>query len=87
MPALLGLQLNFGLEHGASYVTHVLPDGQGRRRDAVELYGLQDLLNKTFAPIEELLYDEVMVHGVSPDEKGVCHRVSSGYAMDHLPTI
>jgi hypothetical protein len=87
MPALLGRQLTFGLEHGARHVTHVLQDGQGSRRDAVELDGLQDLLKKTLAPIEERLYDEVMVHGVPPDEKGVGHRVSSGYAMDHLPTI
>jgi hypothetical protein len=30
---------------------------------------LEDRLNKTFAPSEELLYDEVMVHGVPPEEK------------------
>ncbi len=30
---------------------------------------MQDVLNETFAPSQELLYDEVMVHGVPPDEK------------------
>jgi hypothetical protein len=64
MPGRLGLQLNFGLEQGASHVTNVRQDGQGSRRDAMELDGLQDMLKKTFAPIEELLYDEVMVHGL-----------------------
>jgi hypothetical protein len=36
------------------------------------LYGAPRILVtlKTFAPIEQVLYDEVMVHGVPPDEKG-----------------
>jgi hypothetical protein len=28
------------------------------------------ILDKTFAPVKEVLYDAVMVHGVPPDEKG-----------------
>jgi hypothetical protein len=36
----------------------------------VEVWALQNVLDKTFAPSQELLDDELMVHGVPPDEKG-----------------
>ena len=32
---------------------------------------LQDVLNKTFAPIKELLYDEVIVRGVPHSNDGI----------------
>jgi len=66
---LLGLEIDLGLEKVSGYLAHLREDGQGSRRDAVEVCGLQDILNKTFAPLEQVLYDEVMVHGVPPDEK------------------
>jgi hypothetical protein len=66
---LLRFPSDLGLEHLPGYRSHLLKDGHGSRRDAVEVRRLQDVLDKTFAPSEELLYDEVMVHGVPPDEK------------------
>jgi hypothetical protein len=36
----------------------------------MEIWGLQNLLDEPFAPCHELFYDEVVVHGVPPDEKG-----------------
>jgi hypothetical protein len=39
---------------------------------------MNSILDKTFAPIEELFYDEVVVHGVPPDEK----RYGIGFHQD-----
>jgi hypothetical protein len=69
-PELLGFQVNFGLEQGATPITAVLKDSQGSCCHTMEVCGRQDILQKTWAPIEELLDDEVVVHGVPPDEKG-----------------
>jgi len=44
--------------------------GRAQYADIVEVRGLQGILYKTFALIEEVLYDELMVPGVPPDEKG-----------------
>jgi hypothetical protein len=66
---LLGLQRHLGLEHLPRHLSALRTDRQRRRSHAVEVWGLQDLLDKTFAPIEELFDDEVVVHGVPPDEK------------------
>jgi hypothetical protein len=41
------------------------------------------MLDQTLAPIAEVLYDTLMVHGVPLDEQGISREVSSGYVMDH----
>jgi hypothetical protein len=81
-PELLGFQVNFGLEQGATPITAVLKDSQGSCCHTMEVCGRQDILQKTWAPIEELLDDEVMVHGVPPDEKVDC----LGFHQDTLWT-
>ena len=66
---LLRLQSHLGLENRPRHFSELREDGQRCRGHVVEVWGLQDLLDKTFAPIEELVYDELVVHGVPPDEK------------------
>jgi hypothetical protein len=66
---VLRLQGDLGLEDLSRDMAHLLEDRQGSRRDAVKVGRLQDVLNETFVPSQELLYDEVVVHGVPPDEK------------------
>jgi hypothetical protein len=74
-------------ERVSRHRSHRREAGQESRSDMVEVRGLPDMLHKTFAPIEEVLYDEVMVHGVPPDEQGISREVSAGYIIDHQPTI
>jgi hypothetical protein len=62
--ALLGLQRDLGLEHPPGHLSPLCDDGQRGAADIINLGRLQDARNKTFAPIKELLYDEVIVHGV-----------------------
>jgi hypothetical protein len=39
---------------------------------AMKVRRLREILAKTFAPIEQLFYDAVVIHWVPPDEKGSC---------------
>jgi hypothetical protein len=66
---VLRLQGDLGLEDVSRDMAHLLEDRQGSRRDAVTVGRLQDVLNETCVPSQELLSDEVVVHGVPPDEK------------------
>jgi hypothetical protein len=80
--ALLGLQHSFGLKNLSSHLSHLREDGQRGAGDTTEVGYLQDALNNTFAPIEERLDDEVMVHGGPPDAKVAC----LGFHQDTLWT-
>jgi hypothetical protein len=87
---LLGAHAAIGWEQAervSRHRSHRREAGQESRRDMVEVRGLPDMLDKTFAPIEEVLYDEGMVHRVLSDEQGISREVSSGYIIDHQPTI
>ena len=67
---LLGLKMDLRLKNLPSHLPHLLEAGPRGGGDAVEVWALQHVLDKTFAPSQELLSDELMVHGVPPDEKG-----------------
>jgi hypothetical protein len=66
---LLGLESELGVEHLPGNLAHLRENRAGRRRNAMEIGRLQDILDTTFAPLREALDDEVMVHGVPPDAK------------------
>jgi hypothetical protein len=68
------LSLTFGLpsrEVLGGAVDEALGSTRGGSH-AMKVRGLQEILAKTFAPIEQLFYHAVVVHAVPPDEKGSC---------------
>jgi hypothetical protein len=64
----------------ASDVRPVIDEASGSTpcgRHALQVRGLHEILAKTFAPIEQLFYDAVVIHGVPPDARGSslgCHQ-------------
>jgi hypothetical protein len=68
--ALRRFHRDLRLEHRSGDRPYLRKDGQRGRGHRVEVWSLEDRLNKPVAPREELLDDEVMVHGVPPDEQG-----------------
>jgi hypothetical protein len=70
--ALLGLPRHFGLEDVPDDLSHLRGEGQRGAGDAVEVGRLQKALDKAFAPLQQRLDDDIVVHGVPPGEKPTC---------------
>jgi hypothetical protein len=51
--ALLGLKMELRLKNLPGHLPHLLEDGQRGGGNAVEVWALQNVLDKTFAPSQE----------------------------------
>jgi hypothetical protein len=65
----ISFQINLGLEKGVRHLPYVFQDAHGCGRNALAVWRMQNLVNQSLAPIHQLLYDDVLVHGVPPAEE------------------